>query len=99
MAPAVMSDATIAARGQKEHLVLKRVRAQWPAMAKDDGLSLTPVVEINFCSVFGRDRIHKLIPFLRSCLACDVGGLADLLCSVTHYSSPFSSLLRFPPNT
>src|SRR3954453_13283030 len=99
MAPAVMGDTAIATRGQKENLVLKGVRAQWPAMAKDDGLSLAPVVEINLCSVFGRDRTHKLIPFLRSCLACDVGGLADLLCRVTHYSSPFSSLLRFPPKT
>ena len=34
----VMRDAAISARGEIEHLVFKRVRGEWPAMAEDDRL-------------------------------------------------------------
>ena len=42
MPATVMGDAAVAARGQKEHLVLKGVRAQRPSMAEDHGLSRAP---------------------------------------------------------
>ena len=42
VAAAIMRDAAIAARGQKEHLVFPGVRAQRPAVAEDHGLSRCP---------------------------------------------------------
>ena len=36
LAAAVMSNAAVAAGGQKEHLVLNGVRTQWPSVAEDD---------------------------------------------------------------
>ena len=42
VAAAVMRDAAVAARGQKEHLVFEGVRAQRPAVAEDDRLSRCP---------------------------------------------------------
>jgi hypothetical protein len=64
MAAAVMRDAAVTARGQKEHLVLKCVRAQRPPVAEDDGLSRAPVIEINLRPVFCRDRAHAFVPFI-----------------------------------
>ena len=63
MTAAVTSDAAIATRGQKEHLVLKRGRAQRPAVAKDNGLTRAPVVEVDLCSVLGGNRVHSLFSF------------------------------------
>jgi hypothetical protein len=59
------SDTAVAARGKKEHLVFKGVRAQWPTMAEDHRLSGTPVVVINSRPVFGvdsRDGRTLLVP-------------------------------------
>src|SRR5882672_2143998 len=64
MTAAVMRDATVAARGQKKHLVFKSVRAEGPAMAEDDGLSRAPVFEVDLRSVFGGDRVHVVFSFL-----------------------------------
>ena len=49
MAAAVVRDAAVPPRSQKHHLVFPRVRAQGPAMAEDNRLSLPPVlvIEVN----------------------------------------------------
>ena len=59
MAPSVMGDAAVATRGKKEHLVLEGIRTQRPAMAEDDGLTRAPVIVMDLCSVFSRDRAHE----------------------------------------
>jgi hypothetical protein len=43
MAAAVMRDASIAQRRQKEHLILEGVRAQRPAVAEHNRLAGTPI--------------------------------------------------------
>ena len=45
MPATVMGDGAVAARGKKKHLVLEGIRAQRPAVAKHNRLSLAPVVE------------------------------------------------------
>src|SRR5207253_101720 len=61
MAAAVMGDTAVAAGGQKEHLVLKGVCAQWPAVAEDDGLSTAPVLVVDLRAVLGSDRGHGMV--------------------------------------
>jgi len=56
MAAAVMRDTAVSMGGQKHHLVFPGVRAQGPAMAEDDGLSLAPVFVVHLRAVLGRDR-------------------------------------------
>ncbi len=51
MTSAVVGDATVAIRGQEEHLVLKGVCRQQPAMAEDYGLSRAPVLVVDLCAV------------------------------------------------
>ena len=63
VAATVMGDAPISAGSQKQHLVFKCVRAEWPAMAEYDWLSLAPVFAINPCTVFCGDRGRKIISF------------------------------------
>src|SRR5258707_706474 len=48
VATSIMSNTTISVRGKKEHLVLKGVRRQRPAVAKDNRLSAAPVLIIYF---------------------------------------------------
>src|SRR5262249_41052973 len=62
MPAAIMGNAAIAARGQKEHLVLECVRAERPAMAEHDGLPRAPVVEVDFSPVLGGDSAHVVSP-------------------------------------
>jgi hypothetical protein len=60
VSPAIVSDAAVSPGCEKEHLVLKRIRAERPAVAEDYGLAGAPVVEVNLGSVFGRDFIHDI---------------------------------------
>ena len=55
MAATVMRDAAIAARGEKEHLVFKRIRGERPAVAEDHRLPGAPVVVVNLRAVLGRE--------------------------------------------
>ncbi len=55
MAAAIMGNASISPGGQKEHLVLKGIRGERPAMTENDRLSLSPVLVVNLRAVFGRD--------------------------------------------
>src|SRR6266550_5675536 len=58
MASSIMGDTAITALRQKEHLILECVRAQRPAVAEDNRLSLAPVVVIDPRSIFCRDLTH-----------------------------------------
>src|SRR2546422_11474492 len=60
MAAAVMGDAAISTRGQKQHLVFPCVRAERPAMAEDYGLSRAPVLVVDLRAIFCRDCRHKI---------------------------------------
>src|SRR2546427_5174173 len=55
---------TLFRSGQEEHLILEGVRAQRPAVAEDDGLSLSPVLVVNERPVLGRDGVHGEIHFV-----------------------------------
>src|SRR5207244_1657968 len=65
MAAAIVRDAAVAAVGQEQHLVFKRVRAQWPAMTEDYRLSFAPVLVIDLRAIFCRDRAYKISPVRR----------------------------------
>src|SRR6266403_2028852 len=58
VAATVVGDDTIAMGGEIEHLVLKGIAAQRPAMAEDDRLTRSPILVIDLGSVLGRDRAH-----------------------------------------
>jgi hypothetical protein len=57
VAATVMGHAAVAAGGQKEHLVLKRIRAQRPTMTEDHRLPTTPVliIYVDIAGVFLTD--------------------------------------------
>src|SRR5208282_2322005 len=61
-APVVRNDA-IAALTEEEHLAVPVVSAQWPAMRKYNGLSGSPILVENLCSVFRRDCRHSSSPW------------------------------------
>ncbi len=54
----VVRDAAVAVVGEEDRLRFPRIRAQWPAMTKNNRLSRTPIFVINLCTVFGRDRAY-----------------------------------------
>ena len=58
VAAPIVSDASIAALGEIEHLILKRICGQRPAVAEYDRLSAAPIFEINLRAVFGDDGVH-----------------------------------------
>src|SRR5260221_5277885 len=58
VAAPVVRDATVAARGEEEHLVFEGVRAERPAVAEDDGLALAPVLVVDLGAVLRRDVSH-----------------------------------------
>jgi hypothetical protein len=64
VAAAIMGDASISSGSQKEHLVFKGVGAEWPAMAENDGLAITPILVINLCTVLRRNGCHVKSSFL-----------------------------------
>jgi hypothetical protein len=49
---------------QKEHLVFKGVRAEWPTMAEYNRLTRTPIVEVDLRSVFGGNGAHGSLGFV-----------------------------------
>jgi hypothetical protein len=57
-----VGNAAIPARSQEKHLILKRIRAQWPPVTEDNGLASTPILEINPRSILCRDRAHRFFP-------------------------------------
>ena len=59
VAAAVMRDAAISARSQKEHLVFKRIRGERPAMAEDHRLPGAPVLVVDLRAVLGCNRAHN----------------------------------------
>ncbi len=72
MTTTVVGDAAVAAGRQEEHLVLKSVRTQRPAVAKDYWLSGSPVIEIDLRTVLRLDCTHVLF----SCWLLTSEGLA-----------------------
>src|SRR5215470_14397179 len=58
VAATIVCNAPIASLRQKEHLVFECVRTQRPTVAKDNGLSFTPILVIDLGSVFCRDCAH-----------------------------------------
>jgi hypothetical protein len=61
MAAAIVSDAPIAARREKHHLVLPRIRIERPPVAEDDRLPASPVLEIDRCAVLRSDGVHQTL--------------------------------------
>src|SRR5262249_48820860 len=66
VATAIMGDAAVAARGQVEHLVLERVGGERPAVTEDDGLTGSPIVEVDLRAVFRVDEAHDMVSFSRA---------------------------------
>src|SRR5262249_15152851 len=52
---------------EKMHLTVPRVRIQRPTVGEGDDRTSTPVFEIDLCSVFAADRVHRVSP-LSLCL-------------------------------
>jgi hypothetical protein len=60
---AIVCNAAVTVRGQEEHLVFERIAGQWPAVAEDYWLSLSPVPVIELRAVFRGDRAHVVVSF------------------------------------
>src|SRR5687768_7116136 len=54
----VVTDASIALRGQKEHLVFKGISRQRPTVTEDNGLTGAPIFVVNLGSIFCSDSAH-----------------------------------------
>src|ERR1700682_3301222 len=54
----IMGDDAIAMIQEEHHLRVPVVRTKWPAVPKHNRLSFAPVLVIDLCSVFCRDRRH-----------------------------------------
>ena len=64
MTAPVMGDDAIAMIQKEHHLRVPVIRAEWPAMTKNDRLSRTPVLVIDFSAVLGFDPVAmRLLPF------------------------------------
>src|SRR5713226_4528858 len=61
----IMGDDAIAMIQEKHHLGIPVSRTQWPAMTENNRLSVSPILVIDLCSVFCRDRRHNTSPFGR----------------------------------
>jgi hypothetical protein len=64
MSAPIGCNATVAMRGEEEHLIFKSVGAQRPAMAEYDWLSGSPVVVIDLGTVFCRENAHSFLSYL-----------------------------------
>ena len=81
MSSAVVRDASEAARGEKEHLLVPGVGVKRPAMREDNRESSPPILVIDLRAVFGRDGAHLADSFgasrdwfrLRLCGKCSTG--------------------------
>lgn len=60
MATAIVGDHTVAFAGEKESLILPIVRAQWPSVAENDGLSClgSQVFVVDLSAIVGGDIGH-----------------------------------------
>lgn len=65
MTSPVMRDASVSLTAQKQHLVIASVCAQGPAMAKDYGLALTPVLVMDLRPIFGCEVRHDVFSATR----------------------------------
>jgi hypothetical protein len=54
---------------EEQHLGIPVVRAERPTMVEDNGLAVAPVFVEDLDTVFGCDRSHCGIPFLRVLIA------------------------------
>ena len=61
MSSAIVGDAAVSPGGEKEHLILKRIRTEGPAVAEYNRLTGAPVVKVNLGSVMGSDFIHYVL--------------------------------------
>src|SRR5262245_40706608 len=66
MTPAVECDAAVALLFKEQHLTIPCIGIERPTVREGDDWACSPVLEIDFCAVFGCDRAHVLAPF-RSC--------------------------------
>jgi hypothetical protein len=64
---AMMRDAAVSARSQKEHLIFEGVRGERPAVAEDHRLPGAPVLVVNLRSVFSSDRVHTIFSLAIGC--------------------------------
>src|SRR5664280_2143212 len=73
MAATVVGNAAIAVGGQEHHLSLPAIGTEGPAVAEHHRLSCPPVLVIDLCTVFRRNRAHCEPPSLSA-------GVVDLSC-------------------
>lgn len=62
MASAIVGNTAISARGEENHLVIPRIRTEWPAVTEDDGLPFSPIFVVNLSAIFGCDCWHRFLP-------------------------------------
>ena len=60
MTAPVVRDHAIATLAEEQHLPVPVVRAERPAVAEDDRLSLAPVLVVNRCSIFYCNCAHVI---------------------------------------
>jgi len=56
-----MGNAAISPGSEKKHLVFKSIRAERPAVAENNGLSLAPVVVVNLRAIFCGNGAYKIL--------------------------------------
>jgi hypothetical protein len=61
MPAAVMGYAAVSARGEKEHLVFKRISVERPAVTEDHRLPAAPVLVLDLGAIFGAEHTHGII--------------------------------------
>jgi hypothetical protein len=55
---AIVGDASVPARRQKQHLIFPRVGAQGPSVTENNGLPTSPILVVDRRAVFGRQGAH-----------------------------------------
>src|SRR5216683_247662 len=69
----IMRDDSIALLAEEQHLSVPVIRGERPAVTEHYGLALAPVLVVNLCAVFCRDRRHigfSLVATLVVTLSC-----------------------------
>src|SRR5882724_10993539 len=64
MTSAVERDDAIAVLAEEQHLCVPVVCGERPAMTENHRLSFAPVLVVNLCAVFCRDRGHDILSFV-----------------------------------
>src|SRR5437870_7091966 len=70
VATAVMGDHAVAMMQEEQQLRVPIIRRQRPAMAEHDWLARSPILEVDFRSVFRSDRRHDVHSFSVICRVC-----------------------------